>query len=216
LIADVAPSARDGQIVNIIELGANADEYNTRREEARQLRPVCCPGCAGTHIVGHDWYARWAVYPEQDVRVEIRRWKCKDCGKTISLLPSFLHRHRHYALVVIEAVLRGRLEGSRPWSELVPSATPSQRSMRRWLAAFVAQALGWLAALMSALALVLPVLGALDPHGPHGGGDNPAVAVLALSITFAGWVDPGSANAPGSALRVMWRWGWNAEVGRLV
>jgi hypothetical protein len=173
------------------------------------MRPACCPGCGASHIVGHDWYERWAVYPEQDVRLEIRRWRCKGCGKTISLLPSFLHRHRHYALTVIEVVLRERLELGTPWPCLTVSGTPSPRSMRRWLAAFSAQALGWLAALLKILAQIAPLLGALNPHGRS---DNPAVMVLALGATVAGWLDPGTDDP----LRVLWRWGWNAKVGRLV
>jgi hypothetical protein len=194
-------------------LGANAEAYAARLEEARRQRPACCPGCGGQPIVGHGGYERWAVYADREVRVWIRRWKCTGCGKTISLLPSFLHRHRHYALAVIEAVLRGRLERGTPWSGLAPSATPSQRSMRRWMTAFVAQALNWLTALLSALARVLPLLGALDPHGAP---QNPAVTVLALSATFADWLDPGRADGPGGAVRVLWRWGWNAGVGRLI
>jgi len=156
--------------------------------------------------VGHGWYGRWAVYgPEHGVEVEIHRFLCKGCRKTVSLLPDFLHRHRHYALAAIEAVLRGRLEQGVPWSALAPS----QRSMRRWLAAFVAQALGWLMRVLSALALVLPLQGMLDPHG---GARTPAEQVLAAGTVFARWLDPDLDNV----LRVLWRWGWNSGIGRLV
>ena len=157
-------------------MGADAHEYNARRDEVSRVRPKCCPECGGTHLVGHGWYGRWAIYVDQDVRVEIHRFLSKGCHKTMSLLPDFLHRHRHYVLAVIEAVLRGRLEQGLPWSGLAPS----QRSVRRWLGAFVRQALGWQAALLSALARVQPLAGALDPHVRVPGVRVPGVC---LSVT---------------------------------
>jgi hypothetical protein len=163
------------------------------------------------HLVGHGWYERWAIYVDQDVRVEIHRFLCKGCGKTISMLPDFLHRYRHYVLAVIEAVLRGRLEQGLPWSGLAVAAAPSQRSMRRWLGAFVTQALGWQAVLLSALARVQPLAGVLDPHGRE---SSAALAVLLLGAVFVAWLDPGC--TAGAVLRVLWRWGWNGSVGRLV
>ncbi len=209
LRTDVTPDTSHIEIVIVIELGANAHDYNAQRETAGRMRPVACPGCEGKRIVAHDWYERRAVYPDEDVLVAIRRWRCKACGKTISLLPSFLHRHRHYALIVIETVLRGRLEQNMPWSDL---SVASQRSMRRWLAALVAQALGWLARLLTALARVMPLLGMLDAHGSHAN-QTPASAVLRLGSVFASWLCP---EIRDNALRVLWRWGWNDKAGRLV
>ena len=176
MTAYVAPGASNRQIVIIISVGADAHEYNARRDEVSRVRPKCCPECGGTHLVGHGWYGRWAIYVDQDVRVEIHRFLSKGCHKTMSLLPDFLHRHRHYVLAVIEAVLRGRLEQGLPWSGLAPS----QRSVRRWLGAFVRQALGWQAALLSALARVQPLAGALDPHFRVPGVRVPGVC---LSVT---------------------------------
>ena len=165
--------------------------------------------------MGHGWYERRAVYIDHDVSVEIHRFLCKSCRKTISMLPDFLHRHRHYALAVIEAVLRGRLEHRLSWSGLTASAAPSQRSVRRWMGAFVTQAPGWQAALLSALARVQPLAGVLDPHGRARGRESGAVlAVLTLGAVFAAWLDPEC--LPAAVLRTVWRWGWNAGVGRLV
>ncbi|NJM41623.1 MAG: transposase family protein [Anaerolineae bacterium] len=180
-----------------------------------QLRPACCAGCGSRELNGHGWYERWAVYEERDVKVSVKRWRCKGCGKTTSQLPNFLHRYRHYALVVIESVLRGRLEQGQTWGELGEGGAPSQRSMRRWVGAFVAQAMTWLPAMLTVLAFVAPLLSALDPHGTKA--TTPAVAVLQMSDPLAVWLQPDVTSlAAQDALRVMWRWGWNTGVGRLV
>ena len=179
-----------------------------------QLRPASCPGCRSKQIIGHGWYERWAVYERRDVRVWVKRWRCKGCGKTISQLPSFLHRYRHYVLAVIEGVLRKRLEQGQAWSQLAQTGAPSQRSMRRWVGAFVGQVLGWLSGLMTVLALVVPLLSTLNPHGTEA--VAPTVAVLRMSYTLADWLNSSPDNAAQAALRVMWCWGWNAGIGRLV
>jgi hypothetical protein len=79
---------------------------------------------------------------------------------------------------------------------------------------FVGQALVWLSGLMMVLALVVPLLSTLDPHG--GKAIAPGVAVLKMSYTLADWLSPGHDNTAQDALRVMWCWGWNAGIGRLV
>lgn len=197
----------------MISLGANADECNARREEARSLRPACCPGCGGTHITGNGWYPRFAAMLGEKKRIKVKRWECMGCGGTISQLPDFLHRFLHYVLALIERVLRARFEEEQTWRQL--QITPSLRTERRWVAAFAAQATRWLLALLTSLAQVQPHLAGLDPHSP---GVTPGRMVLTQGRTFAHWLDPGHAGQAclANALRVLWRWGWNAAVGRLV
>ena len=79
---------------------------------------------------------------------------------------------------------------------------------------FVAQAMTWLPALMTVLALVMPLASMLDVHGTEV--VAPTVAVLQMSYTLADWLNSGIAGVPQDAMREMWRWGWNTEMGRLV
>ena len=145
--------------------------------------------------------------------LEVRRLECQDCGHTTSLLPDFLHRYRHYGLEVIEQVVSARVEEGASWSEMTQrysrAGAPSLRTMRRWHVAFVQQALAWLTALLRVLALVLPLLQALDAHTA-----SLAVArqVLMLGPRLAHWLEQAKADW----WRVMWRWGWNAGIGRLI
>ena len=150
---------------------------------------------------------------DRDVQIMVRRWRCKCCGKTISMLPSVVHRYRHYALVVIEVVLRGRLGGGLmlTWRHIEIGTGASLRSLRRWCAAFLMNALHWLSAVWAVLAVAMPSTPMLDVHGAVG---DVAQRLLDSSATLAHWLNP--KDAVDAALRVMWCWGWNMGIGRLV
>jgi hypothetical protein len=222
LTATVAPGASKIEIVIIISVGADAAEYNARRDEVGRMRPERCPGCDGTHIIGHGWYRRWEVWAtgQQELLSGIKRWLCKGCRKTISLLPDFLHHHRHYRLAAIEDVLRGRIEQDIPVNTLTPrevggpGPAPSDRSVRRWEAAFRMQALRWLSGVLTMLARVMPTLASLDPHGGGAARTDPALTLLMRCHELARWLAVSSGVV--NSLRTLWRWGWNAGLGRLV
>jgi hypothetical protein len=48
-----------------------------------------CP-CGG-HLIGHGRRWRWVVSLEGVLRIPIQRMICKQCGKTVSLLPRLLY-----------------------------------------------------------------------------------------------------------------------------
>ena len=75
----------------------------------------------------------------------------------------------------------------------------------------MARAKTWLPALMMVLALAIPQLSALDPHGQESLADGEAV--LQMSYALADWhrsdaTAPAAQDAAQDALREMWRWGW--------
>ena len=207
------PAADTSVIVITIAFVGTAEEYNAGYVGLAQQRPAGCPGCAGTVISGHGSYERRVVYVDRDVLILVRRWRCKCCGGTISMLPSVVHRHRHYALVVIEMVLRGRLGGELvlTWRGIEIESGASLRSLRRWCAAFLTNALRWLSAVWGVLALAMPSTPMLDVHGAVG---DVAQRLLDSSATLAHWLNP--KYAVDAAQRVMWCWGWNVGVGRLI
>ena len=141
------------------------------------------------------------MYVAGDVRLAgVRRLLCKGCGHTISLLPSFLHRCRHYALAVIREVVEERVEQPRPWA--APLARPFACTKRRWVKALAITT--WLAWLLQTLAEVQPGAPELDAHGS-------TPTLFGLLRCVASWLEPRTA-----AWHVVWRTGWNAGVGRLV
>lgn len=77
-----------------------------------ELRPVSCPGCGEASkpagkplgIVGHGTYTRWIrglLEHPRALAVRIRRYFCRGCSRTISVLPDELHPRRWYAAAAI-------------------------------------------------------------------------------------------------------------------
>jgi Domain of unknown function (DUF6431) len=188
---DTALDSKRRDIVIIIAAVRTVEEYLRQRAVVAALRPERCGACGSTGMWhGNGWYPRGVVWIGGTAEaLEVRRLECQDCGHTTSLLPDFLHRYRHYGLEVIEQVLTARVEDGVSWSKLGQAysraGAPSLRTMRRWCGAFVQQALAWLTALLRALALVLPLLQALDAH-------TAALAVarqvLVLGPRLANWL----------------------------
>ena len=202
-------------MVKVIHAGETVAAYVKQREVVAAIRPERCGACGSTGTWhGNGWYPRGIVWIGGTAQeLEVRRLECQECGRTTSLLPDFLHRYRHYGLEVIEQVVSARVEEGVSWSVMAQrysrDGAPSLRTMRRWHSAFVQQALVWLTALLRALALVLPLLQALDPHATTLAETR---QVLMLGRRFAHWLEQNNTNW----WQVMWRWGWNSGVGRLV
>lgn len=92
--------------------------------------------------MGHGFYPRKPLSATRVYRLGIKRWLCKACRRTLSLLPSFLLRCRHYLLEVIQAVIVTRLEDGVSWTLVARRCSvdgaPSSRTMRRWCLPFAA------------------------------------------------------------------------------
>lgn len=116
--------------------------------EVEACRPDSCPGCGQAArppgrrlgIVGHGAYARSVrlLTPGVgQVRIAVRRFKCRGCQGTIGLLPDLLHPRRWWSAVAILWVLSRHLITG--WTvrtisehlELSVGETP-WRTVRRW------------------------------------------------------------------------------------
>jgi hypothetical protein len=66
------------------------------------------PGCPFPgRLRKHGFYSRWAIILEGAVLVWIQRYLCPHCGRTTSLLPSFLAPHFQISLLVLSWILHG-------------------------------------------------------------------------------------------------------------
>lgn len=61
-------------------------------KKVSSFRPRSCQFCRGTKFHGHGWRRRYVQHNGQDRQILIQRFKCYNCGKTITILPSFLTR----------------------------------------------------------------------------------------------------------------------------
>jgi hypothetical protein len=104
--------------------------------------PDTCPhpGCqANGSLIRWGTYARSARTGDVDYRILVQRIRCKACGRTHSLLPDFLHPHRHYIIHLLQHVVSLYLIVGLGWKRLMnrlPHPGPDVSTVREWVASF--------------------------------------------------------------------------------
>ena len=82
----------------------SVDEYLTNSDKIIKERPVQCYSCDGIRCFwGHGAYWRSVQHDGIETRIKIKRFICRICGKTVSLLFSFLVAHRKHSAKDIAA-----------------------------------------------------------------------------------------------------------------
>jgi hypothetical protein len=98
------------------------------------------PDCqAGGALIRWGSYERSAVTAEADYRVRIQRVRCKVCGRTHSLLPDFLHPHRHFVIHLLQQAVSLYLLVGLGWRRLLRrlhGRGPARSTVREWVASF--------------------------------------------------------------------------------
>jgi len=135
-------------------------QYEQEISSPDRYRPDHCPQC-GTQqpLVGHGFYSRTLVDNAFDGVIRVRRYLCRWCRRTVSLLPEFSLPYFRFSVSVIAAFLIARLLKGRT---LVAAAVsqphmPYQRG-QFWVRRFRQQA----KALCAALAAKITPLSAAD------------------------------------------------------
>jgi len=101
------------------------------------------PDCqAAGSLIRWGTYERGALTGEADHRIRIQRVRCKTCGRTHSLLPNFLHPHRHFVISLLQQVVSLYLLAGLGWRRLMRQAQaeyargPAPSTVREWVASF--------------------------------------------------------------------------------
>jgi Domain of unknown function (DUF6431) len=89
-----------GSIQHYFEEVSDADRY----------RPDHCPQCEAKHpLTGHGFYRRTLVDAAFDGVIRVRRYLCRSCKRTVSLLPDFALPWLRFSVSVIALFLVARL-----------------------------------------------------------------------------------------------------------
>jgi len=124
-------------------------------EEANRCRPATCPRCESKQrLVCHGFYMRTVVEFGWDGVIRVRRYLCKACRRTVSLLPEFVLPYLRFAIVVIATFLRARLwrgETLKAAAETARQVSMPYQRGQQWVRRFRAQAES-ISAALSALA----------------------------------------------------------------
>ena len=212
-------------MVIVTDFGRTVQEYLACGERLSFPRPAQCPQCqAVAALIGHGFYWRKPLDTEQAYRLRIKRWYCTMCHHTLSLLPSFLLRFRHYLLVVIQAVVVARYEGGASWAQVArqcaPHGAPSARTIRRWCRSFAEHAPAWWAAVQQTLAQYDAAAPGLDPLGEAAGPRETPPALLHAALHLLAWAKTRWAELAdyglADRLRFLWHWGFGQGLARLI
>ena len=152
-------------------------QYFNEIADPDRYRPDHCPQCeAHRPLSAHGFYSRTLVDVALDGVIRVRRYLCRCCRRTISLLPEFALPYLRFSITVIALFLIARLLGGDTLNAAAVAATlphmPYQRG-QFWVRRFRSQA-ERLCAILAAL--VAP------PSAPH------FVARALLMLQSIGWV----------------------------
>ncbi len=173
-------------------------------------RPEKCPRCgaAGT-LVGHGLRMR------KKTAVAVRRLRCGRwrrpgaCGKTVTVIPSFLYPRYWYGLHHIQPVLLGRFGQTPPksWRELARSHPASNRTLSRWCASFSADAGRWASGVVAAFSEVRGEF-AIPPSAS----DHHERLTLSVGGLFLDWREHSQTGKQLNQDQLLQRlWGWGAR-----
>jgi hypothetical protein len=85
-------------------------QYAEAISDPDRYRPDHCPQCeAKQPLTGHGFYSRTLVDPAFDGVIRVRRYLCRLCKRTVSLLPEFALPWLRFSITVISLFLVARL-----------------------------------------------------------------------------------------------------------
>ena len=134
--------------------------YEEQISDPDRCRPDICPQCqASCPLIAHGFYSRTLVDVAFDGTIRVRRYLCRLCKRTISLLPDFALPYLRFSLPVISLFLVARLLSGRTLREAADVAAQPNNNMpyqrgQFWIRRFQKQAAALCAALASLTAVV--------------------------------------------------------------
>ena len=88
----------------------SVQQYSNEISNPDRHRPDHCPQCeARRPLTAHGYYSRTLVDVEFDGSIRVRRYLCRSCKRTVSLLPEFALPYLRFSISVISLFLVARL-----------------------------------------------------------------------------------------------------------
>lgn len=151
----------------------SVQQYLDQLGDADRYRPDHCPQCLSPlSLTTLGFYTRTIIDSTYDGIIRVRRYLCKVCRRTVSLLPEFALPYLRSSIIVIALFLMTRLLHGKTLKEALPPASPYQRG-QSWVRRFRRQSESLCAAL-AALTKPAPALN--------------FVARALTMLTAAGWI----------------------------
>lgn len=88
----------------------SAQQYAGEVSTPDRYRPDHCPQCPALQpLIAHGFYSRTLVETGFDGSIRVRRYLCRSCRRTVSLLPQFALPYLRFGITVISLFLVARL-----------------------------------------------------------------------------------------------------------
>jgi hypothetical protein len=209
----------------LADFGCNEQNYIHLGKHPASPRPEGCTWCGEKNcLIGHGFYQRKAQDQQRVYVIRVKRWLCKICHRSLSVVPNFLFPLRHYLVRVIQSVVAACFENRLNWKRVVQRSacqgTPALRTLQRWCKAFSGHAPAWLAGVQTFLAQQDSGSSWLDPQGEAPQAENAATALLTASLHLLAWAKTAWSQLVGyglnDRLRFLGLWGAERGLGRLV
>lgn len=109
-------------------LAGSVQQYVEQFADPDRFRPSHCPMCRAKHpLIAHGFYSRTIVDSDFDGTIRIRRYLCRSCRRTVSLLPEFALPYLRFSITLIALFLVARLLDAKTLLAALPAAAPYQR-----------------------------------------------------------------------------------------
>jgi hypothetical protein len=84
----------------------SVQQYAEEISNPDRHRPDRCPQCQAQHrLIAHGFYGRTLVDTYFDGQIRVRRYLCRSCKRTVSLLPEFALPYLRFSVSVISLFL---------------------------------------------------------------------------------------------------------------
>ena len=85
-------------------------QYAEEIADPDRYRPIQCPQCQAPHsLTAHGFYSRTLVDAGFDGSIRVRRYLCRSCKRTVSLLPEFALPYLRFSVSILSLFLAARL-----------------------------------------------------------------------------------------------------------
>jgi len=113
-------------------LPVSSADYIAREFHTRIIPPSRCRLChAAQPFEALGYYSRSLTLDREIIRIYVRRFRCKKCGRTASILPSFAQPYRLVQNEVIDEYFEtGAADPNSPWKLILAGY---RRKFGRWL-----------------------------------------------------------------------------------
>ena len=130
---------------------SSIQRYMKQIDDSDTARPSSCPQCRSREpLNAHGFYSRTLTDEAFDGVIQIRRYLCQACRRTVSLLPECALPYVRFSIRVIAQTLKARLMEKRVWRATAANSTMPYQRGQHWVRRFRKQAEA-LSAAMAAL-----------------------------------------------------------------